>query len=192
MKRFVIPALLLCLGFWIPKEAQAKPADAPAIDPPRLILIIRHAEKPDSDDDIHLSARGKERAEALVKSIPENFAKPDFIFAAHKSAKSDRSVETVSPLAKAINLEVSAAFEDEEYKKLAKQILSDPRYSNKIILICWHHGKIPELAAALGAKKPPAEWDKKIFDRVWQIKFKEGKAKWNDLPQTTLPGDSHE
>jgi phosphohistidine phosphatase SixA len=171
---------------------EAKPATAPATDPPRLILIIRHAEKPDSDDDIHLSARGKERAEGLVKAIPEHFAKPDFIFAAHKSARSDRSVETVTPLAKAIHVEVSAAFEDDEYKKLAKQILTDPQYSNKVILICWHHGKIPELAAALGAKKMPADWDKKVFDRVWQIKFKEGKAKWIDLPQKALPRDSQE
>jgi hypothetical protein len=33
---------------------------------PKRIMIIRHTEKPDDEDDIHLSLDGKRRAEALV------------------------------------------------------------------------------------------------------------------------------
>jgi len=56
-------------------------------------------------------------------------------------------------------------------------------------LICWHHGKIPDLAKALGVKRPP-KWDGKVFDRVWQITYPKGKASLEDLPQMLLYGDS--
>jgi hypothetical protein len=55
-------------------------------------------------------------------------------------------------------------------------------------LICCIHGKIPDVAKALGVAKPP-KWDGKVFDRVWQITFPQGKATLKDLPQTLLYGD---
>jgi hypothetical protein len=58
-----------------------------------------------------------------------------------------------------------------------------------IVLICWHHGKIPDLAKALGVFNPP-KWDGKVFDRVWQITYTKGKASLADLPQMLLYGDS--
>ena len=58
------------------------------------------------------------------------------------------------------------------------------------MLISWHHGKIPELAAKLGADSPK-HWNDKVFDRVWRIDYdKRGKARYRDLPQQLLAGDS--
>jgi Ketopantoate reductase PanE/ApbA len=49
---------------------------------------------------------------------------------------------------------------------LADELRSGP-YSNKNILVCWHHGKIPELLASLGADPqkllpPKGKWPEDI------------------------------
>src|SRR5436305_1920309 len=57
---------------------------------PQQILIIRHAEKTGESTDIHLSEKGKRRADVLDQLFarssnrPAPFPKPDFIFAAHE------------------------------------------------------------------------------------------------------------
>ena len=152
--------------------AQAEPSD---------MLIIRHAEKPD-DDSIHLSPRGQRRAEALprlfMKSAyrPDPFPKPDFIFATKKSNHSNRPVETVTPLAQVLNLDIHARFEDDEVKELATELLTNPRYAGKIVLVCWHHGKIPKLARKLNAENVPDNWCDDVFDKVWVITYKDGEG----------------
>jgi Histidine phosphatase superfamily (branch 1) len=76
-------------------------ADRPA-NGPRIVMIIRHAEKPagtEGEKDPNLSDRGYERAAALAKVIPERFPKPDFLIATRRSKHSNRPVETVTPLA---------------------------------------------------------------------------------------------
>lgn len=160
---------------------------------PRIILIIRHAEKPDAakeEKDPNLSKRGFERAAALAKVIPESFPHPDFLIATKKSSHSNRPMETIEPLSNGLHEPIEATFKDEEFATLAHKILSDPKYDGKVVLIAWHHGKIPELAHALGASEAPGKWDGKVFDRVWQITFASGAATWKDLPEKALPGDS--
>jgi broad specificity phosphatase PhoE len=162
---------------------------------PAHVLIIRHAEKPEGDSP-DLSPRGKERARALrnlfkkSESRPKKFPTPDFIFAAKDSKKSHRPRETVKPLAKRLELKVNDDYADEDFAKLAHELLHDPRYAGKTVLVSWHHGKIPELAAKLGADAPK-HWNDKVFDRVWRIDYdKSGKARFRDLPQQLLAGDS--
>ena len=142
---------------------------------PREIWIIRHAEKPEDKEpkDPDLSPRGRERAEALATAIPAHFGRPDFLIAAKRSAHSNRSFETLEPLAKHLHLEIDARFSDAEFAALAHEVLTEPKYADKIILIAWHHGKIPDLARALGVANPPAAWDGKAFDRVWDVTFAE-------------------
>lgn len=159
---------------------------------PKTILLIRHAEKPASEDDIHLSPEGVKRAEALPKLFDKSFPKPGFIFATKASKHSNRPVETVTPLAKMLNLDINAKFEDDEYPKLAAELFTNPKYEGKTVLICWHHGKLPELASALGATDVPDKWKDSVFDRVWVVTFENGKAKLSKRHQELLPGDSKE
>src|SRR4051794_31238422 len=137
--------------------------------PPREGVIIRHAEKPDGDS-IHLSPEGRRRAEVLPRLFepprPDPFPKPDFIFATKQSAHSNRPVETVTPLAQTLHLDVNAHFENDEYPKLADELLTNPRYTGKVVLVCWHHGTIPELAKKLKAQDVPDKWHDSAFDRV--------------------------
>jgi phosphohistidine phosphatase SixA len=187
-----VPLVLALLWLNAPAVRSA-PTTAPT--GPRIVMIIRHAEKPDEtggEKDPNLSKAGFARADALAKVLPANFPKPDFLFATKRSKGSNRPVETITPLSRALKEEISSEYKDEEYDQLAKQILTDEKYSGKIVLIAWHHGKIPELAKALGATNAPAKWDSNVFDRVWEITYEDGKASFKNLPQKAVPGDEQE
>ena len=133
-------------------------------------MIIRHGEKPEptttGEKDPNLSKRGYERADALAKAIPEHFPKPDFLIATKRSKGSNRPVETITPLAKALHETIDSRFADKEFDQVAQDVLTNPQYAGKILLISWHHGKIPDLAKALGAKDVPEKWGDDVFDRV--------------------------
>jgi len=126
-----------------------------------------------------------------LKGVAPRFATPNFIFATERSKSSKRPVETVTPLSIALAEPINDRFTDTDadIKKMADAILHEVAFAGKVVLICWHHGKIPDLAKALGIAKPP-KWDGKVFDRVWQITFPKGKATLADLPQMLLYGDS--
>ncbi len=159
---------------------------------PRVVLLIRHAEKPDNtgtEKSPDLSPRGFERAAALPTLFPTRFARPDFLIATKRSAHSNRPVETLEPLAKSLQLGIDATYKDGDFAELAHEVLTDPKYSGKTVMIAWHHGKLPELAHALGAHDAPGRWDPAVFDRVWQITFDNGKANWRELSENALPGD---
>ena len=176
--------------------------------PPRTILIIRHAEKTDDPDDLHLSKMGQERAEHLPELFkaspnrPKPFATPDFIVAARNTKQSHRPLDTVTPLAKTLELPVNTQFRNQSLddppdtnrktqRELSEEILTSGKYAGKTVLIAWHHGTLPELARLLGASDCPKKWKAPVFDRVWQITFDErGQATFADLPQQLLPGDA--
>lgn len=126
-----------------------------------------------------------------LKGKAARFSAPNFIFATQRSKNSNRPIETVTPLTTALNLHINDGHEDtdEEIREMTNAILNDFAFAGKIVLICWHHGKIPAIAKALRVAKPP-KWDAKVFDRVWQITYAKGKASLLDLPQMLLYGDS--
>ncbi len=166
---------------------------------PRIVMIIRHAEKPDADPtatekDINLSKRGFERAEALAKALcgegRADFPRPDFLIATKASKGSNRPVETITPLAAALHEPIESTFKDKEFAEVAHAVLTDPKYAGKTVLIAWHHGTIPDLAKALGVKDPPQKWQDEVFDRVWEITYNNGTASLKNLPEGALPGDS--
>lgn len=163
---------------------------------PKAVLLIRHAEKPDDGDDIHLSAAGKRRAEALpglfqkTAARPDPFPTPDFIFAAGQSKHSNRSAETVAPLAKELKLDVNDRTDNDDFAHVAEVLFAKPKYAGRTVLVCWHHGKIPELLHALGVDPKPKKVDDGAFDRVWVVTFDEqGRAKLAVRPQALMPGD---
>jgi hypothetical protein len=168
---------------------------------PRRVLIIRHGEKPgdpcvdDLADGPNLSPRGYERAVALATYVPAQFGQPDFLIATQATSSSNRPVETITPLFNETKVVIDSKHPDKDYDKVAADILGNPKYAGKQVLICWHHGKIPKLAAALGGLPPVSEWPCDAFDRVWQITYPtDGSATTivpvQDLPQMPLPSDA--
>jgi len=165
------------------------------------LLIIRHGEKPGDPavdaptDGINLSTKGYERAGALAPYVHATFGAPDFLFATKESKHSNRPVETITPLAKAIKLDIDDEFADNEYDKLAAKLQSDNKYAGKQILICWHHGTIPELVTALGYTPPVGHWPPASFDRVWVIENTDATgatAPVQNVAQRLLFGDASE
>ncbi len=190
--------LLLALAIvHSPRADEPKRADKTY---PKQVLLIRHAEKPpDEDKSVHLSKQGEERAKALpqlfVKSPtrPIPFPRPDFLFATHNSKSSHRPVETVTPLSRKLGLPINDAFKNDVpgMRGLSNEVFGKKKYQGKTVLVCWHHGTMPEMAGLLRATGYPAKVGSKVFDRVWQITYdKEGKTTFANLPQRLLPGDS--
>jgi phosphohistidine phosphatase SixA len=140
---------------------------------PKLILVMRHAEKPDDDMDPHLSPAGQARAEKLASYIPMTFDKPEFIFAAADSKESARPRETVEPLSKATGIPIEAKIADKDYEVLARDLLTKSHLADRRIVVCWHHGHIPSLVCALGAKAGvyPDPWDPKVFNLILKLDF---------------------
>lgn len=140
---------------------------------PGRILLMRHAEKTGKTDDFYLSDEGVQRAERLVTYIPQTFGTPDFIYAAARSKRSVRSIETMKPLASAFGLDLQYHIEDKEFKSLVREIFSKDEYHGKTIVICWHHGKLPEIAALLGAQKGsyPDPWPQDVFNLILDFRY---------------------
>jgi hypothetical protein len=143
---------------------------------PARLLLMRHAEKPDDPDNMHLSGEGRERAERLATYIPQTFGKPDFLIAAMQSKHSNRSYETLVPLSKATGLPIDPSFKDTQALDLAGALLSDGAYAGKYGVICWHHGALPGLLAALGAPDGsyPGNWNPDVFNLIFEMTFRDG------------------
>lgn len=152
----------------------AEPGSKPLQD--AVILIIRHAEKPESGQD--LSPEGVKRAEAYVDYF-KNFqvdSKPlklDYLFAAADSKSSHRPRLTLTPLSQALKMPLDTHFKDKDFQSLANDIQSTSH--GKHILICWHHGAIPDLVHALGADPrqliPASKWPGSVFGWVLELRY---------------------
>jgi hypothetical protein len=130
----------------------------------------------------------------LTPPLQRLFSTPDYLFAAAPGGNSNRPIETISPLSGALGLPINPGltkpFADKEYAKLAGYLLSSPTFAGKVILICWHHGTIPQLATALRAQVPVSKWNPTVFDRVWEIKYDTNPPGFHDFPQQLLYGDA--
>src|SRR6476661_10998564 len=150
-------------------DAQEGPKDA-------VVLIIRHAE--DADSGHGISPRGEQRAEAyknyfLNFTVDSKRREPAVIFAAKDSKKSHRPRVTMEPFAKAANLKIDTRFGNGQSADLAADLRANQQ--GKVILICWRHGNIPALLAALGANPatflPNGKWPGAVFDWIVLLSF---------------------
>jgi hypothetical protein len=134
---------------------------------------MRHAEKLRDDDDPHLDPAGFMRAQKLVTYIPETFGAPDATIAAADSHHSVRPRETVTPLADSIPLPVLTPYADAQFTELAAKLLDPNAFPQKLIVVCWHHGELPQLMAALGAPADsyPQSWDPEVFNLILETEL---------------------
>jgi hypothetical protein len=140
-----------------------------------VIVIIRQAEKPDEGDG--LSGDGEARARGYVGFF-KNFTidgrplKLNYLFAAADSQKNHRSRLTIEPLSAALGIAIDDRFKDKKFQELADEIHARPHGN---ILICWHHGEIPQLVQALGADPgqlfPKAKWKESVYNMVIELRY---------------------
>ena len=155
---------------------------------PSQIVILRHAEKPRDDGDASLSDRGRYRAAALAAYLPDAFGPFDRLLACKDSKESHRPRETLEPLARALRLSLDTSYENERFEELARHLLGQVLPAS--VVVCWHHGTIPQLARALGADDVPGDWDDDVFDRVWRLVPAGGRMKLDRVHQQLMFGDS--
>jgi hypothetical protein len=189
---WLLSAVFFASSLALAADAQDGPKDA-------VVLIIRHAEKPDSGRG--LSPSGQQRADAY-KDYFQKFAvdsKPlrlDAIFAAKDSKESDRPRLTVEPFAKAAKLRVDSHFSSSHSADLAAALRE--KEQGKRVLISWHHTDIPDLLRALGAKPesllPRGRWPDPVFDWVILLSYDQDghliPAGTRRINEHLMPGDS--
>lgn len=107
------------------------------------------------------------------------FPVPNFIFATAQTnppTGSNRPFETITPLVQALQITPNNSYtntdDSDGIQGLVSAIGTNPMYADQVILICWHHGTIPELVEAFGVPKKQLPWDKwpgTVFDLVLSI-----------------------
>jgi hypothetical protein len=153
---------------------------------PRQIVLIRHTDKlPQHHTGPALSAKGYVRAVKLSFYFLNNFGEPDFVIAGKPKGKdaSIRELQSVGPLVNILaerhpdtGFSIFHPYTHDEYEKLTKFILNDKQFNNKLILICWRHTKIIELAKELGVKDKLKPWADDDYDSVYILDYeKSGK-----------------
>ncbi len=178
---------------------------AQAFAAPAQVIFIRHAEKPENGSE--LSEKGWKRAEALVWFFQTSPAvtqhgTPYAIYAAapKNEDSSIRSIQTVTPLANALNKKINTEFTRGQTHKIAVDIMENPAYTGKMVLVCWQHTNITEIVRELAEYNGtatdaqvslPAAWPDQSFDRAWILDLYRGKVvSFKNIPQRLLPGDS--
>jgi hypothetical protein len=173
--------------------------------PAAKIMLIRHAEKPESGGGPGLMPNGAEnpraltlagwkRANALVGlfnppdgALPRQpLAKPGSLFAS--GSESLRPKQTVAPLAAALNLSIRTFLKGQEVELVAAaKKAEDP------VLISWQHEAIPQIAGLIrgSADGVPPNWPGHVFDLVWVFDLQpSGAWSFTQVPELVMPGDS--
>ncbi|HUX79714.1 MAG TPA: histidine phosphatase family protein [Alphaproteobacteria bacterium] len=162
---------------------------------PKNVIIIRHADRV-IPNGVCLSLQGLERAAALAYYFSEtpryNTPPITHIFAAYSNQPPQpyvRCKQTCEPTANHLKLPVDLDFNRYQVAEVAKEILTNPKYDNATILMCWEHKHIAPLVVALGGKEPDF-LPENIFDQVYMLSFeKDNKPKFQQFLQELLFGD---
>ena len=162
---FALAALLLVAGAAIDRATGAGPraaapsvaiAPAPAAPAaatePRLVVLVRHAEKGDTPpDDPPLTEAGRARAQALVAALK------DAGVTAIVTSDARRTRETARPLAEALGIApvavaAGAAGLEAHIAAVAAEVR---RHRGEVVLVVGHSDTIPAIIRALGGDRLP-------------------------------------
>ena len=177
--------------------------------PNKLVMIIRHAEKPvpggpdlgvteqGESDPASLTVRGWQRAGGLCRFFyepPLPLGRPASIVASgmikrdDSGTRSKRPSQTITPLARRLGLEP-----DVTHSKGQEQLAADAiRTAQSPVLVSWQHESIPALTAALvgGTGTAPQSWPDDDFDSIWVLEADEANVwSFSRERQALLDGD---
>lgn len=99
-------------------------------------------------------------------------------------------MQTVTPLANALNIPINSNFEYNDYEQMVQEVLHSPAYEGKMVLVCWEYKALGDIAKLLGSADAPSKWKSKVFDRLWVFTYGVGAIKFEDLPQKLMYDDS--
>jgi hypothetical protein len=180
----------------------------------QTILIIRHAEKPEphgdggidasgAPDRRSLTPRGWQRAGAWTELWAPSLGrqpalpKPTAIFAsapethptADDGSKSHRPLETVTPVAAKLGIQIDVRFTKGRESDLAKALLT----VGGVVLVCWQHEDIVAIAKALApdVKTIPDAWPGDRFNVIFRFDRPDSASPWafQQVAPVMLKGD---
>ena len=168
----------------------------------RLVMLIRHAEKPREageqavdalgrPDAASLAVRGWQRAGALARLFrepPAPLRRPAALLAAARSPThvSTRPRDTLLPLADALGLPVE---EPPGGADSAERLAEAAGAHDGPVLVCARHEALPAIARALGVDGAlPECWPADRYDVVWLVTPPHGPLR--QWPQCLLAGDA--
>ena len=162
---------------------------------PKNVIITRHADRV-LPNGTCLSLQGLERAAAMAYYFSEtpayNTPPITHIFAAYSRQPSHpytRCKQTCQPTAAHLKLPINTDFDQYHVAEVAKEILTNPKYDNATVLMCWEHKHIAPLVIALGGENP-GFWADNIFDQVYMLSFEnKDKPIFQKFLQQLLFGD---
>ncbi|MGF1428225.1 hypothetical protein [Kitasatospora sp. LaBMicrA B282] len=194
----------------------ATPAAGPALagaagGEPKVLMLIRHAEKPtgsgapygltpDGEQDAKsLTVQGWTRAGALVglfaprtaagapAAAPPGLTRPTAVYAADPTGASKRPYQTVTPVAAALGGTPDTRFAKGQEAELAAALQT----LSGAVLVAWEHESIPAIVAKLGpvTPAPPTGWPDARFDVVWVFTRSGDGWAFSQVPQELLSGD---
>ncbi|MFL5387036.1 MAG: hypothetical protein ACJ8GN_31460 [Longimicrobiaceae bacterium] len=179
------------------------------------IMLIRHAEKPSEPPPPHgvnkhgdhdpesLSVHGWQRAGALACFFAPThgplqsplISTPQVLYAAapekedHDGSKSERPVETITPLKKKLGFEIDTRFTKGQETQVAEVAMVE----SGVVLVCWQHTDLHLIANAIlgNDTTAPQTWPGDRFDIVWVFDLQPGGGySFTQVPQMLLAGDS--
>lgn len=174
----------------------------------QTLMFIRHGEKPGEHGGPHgvnhhgeadphsLSVRGWTRAGALAAlfghatSASGHVVQPQRVIAtkASEKAKSRREVDTATPTAKRLALEVDEQYAHGDEAALAAELIA----AGQDALVVWHHGNLPELLSHLPITNHgdvPSAWPEERFDLIWVLTRSGDAFTFTQVDQDLLDGD---
>jgi phosphohistidine phosphatase SixA len=129
------------------------------------IYIVRHAEKStEPAADPHLTAQGKQRAEALKEILKDKNIKAIY------STQTNRTVETATPLSKLINIPVRY-YKNDSLLKFINSVIN----LKVNALIVGHSNTIPMMGEIFPPNKISRISDNE-YDNLYTLKVKSGKV----------------
>lgn len=175
--------------------------------PASVIMLIRHAEKPDSgnagveldgsQDDESLIVQGWQRAGALTVLFDPargslqspDLTVPQFLFAAKydPTKHSKRPYETLQPLSLKLNLAINDDYKKDDYATMLTAAMA----CDGAVLIAWQHDDIPAMGQIIlgDGGTVPQKWPGDRFDLVWVFTAQSGGYSFVQVPQLLLAGD---
>jgi len=137
------------------------------------LVFIRHAERPENGD--NLNCQGLNRSLQLPAVLYKKFGRPNAVYVPSlemgEATKRARMLQTISPFVIKYGLSVNSAYDEEDYKNVAKSLLKE----NGTVLIVWEHKNIAPILEYLGVEGH-LKWSDDDFDSIWIVTFHKDEA----------------
>jgi len=154
-------------------EGPQSPAVSPTSTP--KIYLIRHGEKPPKlptgDDAPGLSTLGITRSQGLISVFdPTSIYNVKYIIAQHphKHEKEARPYETILPLSQSLAIVPDIDVERDDAAGAAQLCLQLASQKQGNVLLCWEHGVLGKIVAALGVTETVV-YPGDRYDVIWCV-----------------------